>query len=226
MSSKKNARIAGLLYLITVLSGIFSLVYVPSELIVWENATETYNNIIARETLFKLSVFSDIILYTTFIFLSLALFKLLRKTNEAIAIVMVVLVLISVPISFMNLVHKLDILSVANGTSELRIRYLEIMAHLESHINGILLIEIFWGLWLFPFGYLVYKSGLIPKIMGVFLMLACFGYLAEFLGYFFFPDDFGQTVIPELASFTQALGEIGICLWLLIIGVREEIPPN
>ncbi|MDH7445984.1 DUF4386 domain-containing protein [Aquimarina sp. 2201CG14-23] len=226
MSTKKNARIAGLLYLITVLSGIISLVYVPSELIVWENAAETYNNIVARETLFKLSVLSDIILYTTFIFLSLVLFKLLRKTNETIAIVMVVLVLISIPISFVNLINKLDVLSIINGTSELHIKYSEIMAHFESHNNGILVVEIFWGLWLFPFGYLIYKSELIPKIMGVFLMLACFGYLADFFGYFFFPDDFGKTVIPMFASITQALGEIGICLWLLIIGVREKTRPD
>jgi len=222
MSIKKNARIAGVLYLITVLSGVISLVYVPSELIVWENATKTYNNIVARETLFKLSVLSDIILYTTFIFLSLALFKLLRKTNVAIAVIMVVLVLISVPISFVNLINKLDILSIIHATSDLSHKYSAIMTHLESHNNGILVVEIFWGLWLFPFGYLIYKSGFIPKIMGVFLMLACFGYLADFFGYFFFPDSFGTTVIPMFASLTQALGEMGICLWLLIIGVREK----
>ena len=226
-SIKKDARIAGLLYLITVLSGVLSLIYVPSKLIVWDNAAETYNNIVSHESLFKIGILSDLILYTTFIFLALALYKLLRKTNENIARTMVILVLVSVPISYVNLINKLDILSLINGTEviipiELHMRYSQMMTLLESHSNGILIVEIFWGLWLFPFGYLVFKSGMIPKIMGVFLMIACFGYLADFLGYFMFPEDYGDTVIPTIASSSQALGEMGICLWLLIVGAKEK----
>jgi hypothetical protein len=68
----------------------------------------------------------------------------------------------------------------------------------------------------------VYKSEIIPKIMGVFLMIACFGYLIDFLGYFLFPEDFGETIIPTIVSISQALGEMGICLWLLIMGVKEK----
>ena len=226
-SIKKDARIAGLLYLIAVLSGIISLVYVPSKLIIWGNAAETYNNIVSNESLFKLGILSDLILYTTFIFLSLALYKLLQKTNKNVARTMVILVLISVPISYVNLISKLDILSLINGTeilkpTALNLKYSKVMTLLESHNNGILLVEIFWGLWLFPFGYLVYKSGIIPKIMGVFLMIACFGYLADFLGYFLFPEEFGETVIPTIASISQAIGEMGICLWLLFIGAKEK----
>ncbi len=226
-SIKKDARIAGLLYLITVISGIISLAYVPSKLIAWDNATETYNRIVANISLFKISILSDLVLYTTFIFLALALYKLLRKTNENIARTMVILVLLSVPISFINLIKKFDILSLVS-TSEvfspqaLTTQYSKMMTLLESHNNGILVVEIFWGLWLFPFGYLVYKSRIIPKIMGVFLMMACFGYLIDFFGYFLFPDDFGETIIPILASSSQALGEIGICLWLLIFGVKKN----
>ena len=213
--------------MITVLSGVVSLVYVPSELILWDNAAETYNSIVSNESLFKLGVLSDVVLYTTFIFLALALYKLLRKTNENMARVMVILVLISVPISYVNLINKLDILSLINESEVLRKidlnrQYSQLMSFLESHNNGILLVEIFWGLWLFPFGYLVYKSGIIPKIMGVFLMIASFAYLADFLGYFLFPEDFGKTVIPTISSISQALGEMGICLWLLIMGAKDK----
>lgn len=202
--------------------------YVPSKLIVWDNAAETYTTIVANELLFKIGILSDLVLYTTFIFLSLALYVLLRKTNEGIAKIMVILVLISVPISYVNLISKLDVLSLINDTEilkhiDLNVQYSQVMALLTSHNNGIILVEIFWGLWLFPFGYLVFKSGIIPKIMGVFLMIACFGYLADFLGYFLFPEDFGETMIPTIASITQALGEIGICLWLLIIGAKEKV---
>ena len=202
-SIKKDARIAGLLYLITVVSGIISLVYVPSKLIFWENPSETYNTIVSNVSLFKMGVLSDLVLYTTFIFLSLALYKLLRKTNENVARTMVILVLLSVSISYVNLINKFDVLSLISGSEVfnpqgLNLQYSKMMTLLESHNNGILVVEIFWGLWLFPFGYLVYKSGIIPKIMGVFLMMACFGYLADFFGYFLFPENYGKTVIPIL----------------------------
>jgi len=225
-SLKKNARIAGFLYLITVVSGIISLIYVPSKLIDWKNADITYTNILANQLLFKISVLSDLVLYITFIFLALALYKLLRSTNENIARIMVILVLISIPISCVNLISKFDILSLINGEAavnviDLNMQYSKVMSLLESHNNGILIAEIFWGLWLFPFGYLVYKSRIIPKIMGIFLMLACFGYLIDFLGYFLFSEYFGETLLPVITSASQALGEIGICLWLLIMGAKE-----
>ena len=226
-SIKKHAGIAGFIYFIAVLSGVISLVYVPSKLIIWDNAAETYNNIVTNESLFKTGILSDLILYTTFIFLALSLYKLLRNTSENIARTMVILVLISVPISYVNLISKLDIISLINETqvlkhTDLNLQYSQMMTLLESHNNGILLVEIFWGLWLFPFGYLVFNSGFIPKIMGVFLMIACFGYLSDFLGYFLFPEYFGKTVIPTIGGISQALGEMGICLWLLIFGVREK----
>lgn len=110
-STKKNARAAGLLYLILILSGIFSLLYVPTKLIVWNNALETHKNIIANEFLFKMGVLGDLIMYMAFIFLSLALYKLLKQVNENIAVTMVALVLVGASISFANLIPKLDIIS-------------------------------------------------------------------------------------------------------------------
>ena len=224
---KNNARIAGLLYLIVVISGILSLMYVPSELIVWDNALETYNNIVANESLFKMGILSSLIMYTTFIFLSIELYKLLMNTNKNVAITMIILVLVSVPISYVNLISKLDVLSIINGmdtmkTADLNHQRSQVMALLESHSNGIQIVQIFWGLWLFPFGYLVFKSGFLPKIFGILLMVGCFGYLIDFLGYFLFPIGYGKTVIPSIVSLPHALGEIGICIWLLIVGVKEE----
>ena len=225
-STQRNARIAGLLYLIIVICGIISLMYVPSKLIVRENAIETYNNIVTNESLFKIGILCDLIMYTTFIFLSLALYKLLKQINKNVAITMVVLILVSVPISYVNLISKLDILSLINGTNslqpiELNEQYLKVMTLLKSYSNGILIVQIFWGLWLFPFGYLVFKSGFLPKFFGILLMVGCFGYITDFLGYFFFPEDYGKTLISTIASLPHALGEIGICLWLLIIGVKK-----
>lgn len=226
-SNRKDARRAGLLYLIAVISGVISLIYVPSILIKWQDPAGTHNNILSNEWLFKIGILSDLVLYIVFIFLVLALYKLLRKTNENIAKIMVILVLVSVPLSCANLIGKFDILSLVTNTGamtpvDINTQYVQMMTLLESHNNGILVAEVFWGLWLFPFGYLVFNSGIIPKIMGVFLMLASVAYLGDFLGYFLFPEDFGNTVFPTISSISQALGEMGICLWLLIFGAKED----
>lgn len=225
-SNKKTARFAGFLYFLMIICGIFSLVYFPSKFYVLESAVETHSNITSNEFLFKVSILSDLCMSTIFIFLSLSLYKLLKQANNNIAIIMVILVLISVSISYVNLIPKLDIISLINNTTETKSIDIngqseKLLTILKSHYNGFTIIQIFWGLWLLPFGYLVLKSGFIPKVFGVLLILGCFGYLTDFFGYFLFPKDYGKTIIPTIASLPHALGEIGICLWLLIMGTNK-----
>ncbi|MFK7814326.1 MAG: DUF4386 domain-containing protein [Maribacter sp.] len=227
ISKKRDARVAGLLYILMIICGMFSLVYIPSTLYVLESAIETHTNITTNELLFKISILSDLCMSTIFIFLALSLYKLLKEINSNAAITMVIFVLISVSISFVNLIPKLDIISLINNTVEINSAQLDIQAEkllvlLKSHYNGFKILQIFWGLWLFPFGYLVLKSGFIPKIFGILLVAGCFGYLIDFLGYFLYPDYYGKTIIPTIASLPHALGEIGIGLWLLAIGVKKK----
>jgi hypothetical protein len=84
---------------------------------------------------------------------------------------------------------------------------------------------IFWGLWLFPFGYLVIKSGFLPKILGVLMMIGCFGYLITILGNTLIPNcrDLGITSYVLLPG---SLGELGTCLWPLIMGAKETPPQS
>ena len=223
--TKRHARISGFLYLIMILFGMFSLLYVPSKLYVWESAIETQKNIIANEFLFKMGILSDLIMYTTFIFLSLSLYKLLKQINNSIAITMVIFVLISVSISYTNLIPKLNIISLISNTTDvnnINEQSAQLLSFLKSHNNGIQILRVFWGLWLFPFGYLVFKSGFLPKFFGVLLMIGCFGYLTDFFGYFLFLKTYKETIIPTISSIPHALGEIGICLWLLIIGIKKK----
>ena len=225
-SVKKNARIAGTLYLTLILSGIFSLLYVPSKLIIWDSSIQTFNNLIENEFLFKTGVLGDILMYLTFMFLSLALYKLLSQVNKNVAISMVALVLISVSISFANLIPKLDAISLLSETSPSNsmndVKHADqLFLLLESHNNGISLIQIFWGLWLFPLGYLVFKSKHLSSFFGILLMIGCFGYITDFVGYFLFPGSYGKTIIPTLTTIPHALGEIGFCFWLLIVGVKK-----
>lgn len=225
-SNKKTARIAGLLYLIVVLTGIFSLGYVPSKLIVDDNAAATVLNIRTSETLFRLGILSSIICYTAFLLLPLVLYKLLKPVNKIPAALMVIFAVVSVPLSLINLLDKFAILTLiskagyltAVGADQLQT---QVLLYLDYYDNGIKIVSIFWGLWLLPFGYLVYRSGLLPKVLGIFLMAGCFGYLINFAGNFLFPA-YHQMGISSFIRLPASIGEIGTCLWLLVMGVKEK----
>jgi len=228
-TNKALARTAGLLYLIVAVTGFFSIVYVPSQLVVPGDAASTVNKIMASKAMFQLSIGAGLICYATFLLLPFALYKLLSPVHADVAMLMVALSTVSVPIAFINLLNKLDILSLLTGASYLQAftteqLHAKVMLLLAAYNNGILVSEIFWGLWLLPFGYLVFKSGILPRVLGVLLMLGCFGYLIHSVGSML-SDGFSETTVASLISLPAALGEIGICLWLLIVGIREPKAP-
>ncbi len=222
-SINKTARIAGVLYLVLVVFGILNLLYIPSKLIVWDDETQTLQNIIDSEMLFRLGVVCGVITFLSFIALVLVLYKLLYKVNKNHAIFMAVFALVSVPISFVNILSKFSVLTLIEHTGLLHGGDLElekeVMLQLHAYNNGIELSQIFWGLWLLPFGYLVFKSEFLPKILGIFLMLGCFGYLITFFGNFLSPD-FYKTTFATIAGLPASIGELGTCLWLIIMGTR------
>ncbi len=221
----KTARVAGIFYLVLIISGIINLVYIPSQLIVWKSASKTLDNITSSELLFRLGIVSGIITFLAFLFLPLVLYKLLHEVNKVQAKLMVIFVLVSIPISFMNILNKFSVLTLINkadylekmGSTELQT---QVMLSLDQYNNGIEISQIFWGLWLFPFGYLVYKSGFLPKLLGILLMAGCFGYLITFFGGFLY-SGFNGTILSDIVGIPASVGEIGICLWLLIMGTNK-----
>ena len=225
ITDNKTARYAGLLYVTMIIGGIISLVYIPSQLIVSESASKTLENITNSEFLFRIGMVIGIVTFLIHIFLPLVLYKLLHKVNKFHANLMVIFSLISVTIFFINILNKFSVLTLIN-----KAEYLEklsktelqtqVMFYIDSYNNGLEISQIFWGLWLFPFGYLVYKSGFLPKFLGILLMVGCFGYLITFFGGFLY-SNFNNTIISEIAGYTAPLGEFGICLWLLIMGTNK-----
>ncbi|GEJ46134.1 DUF4386 domain-containing protein [Chryseobacterium sp. ON_d1] len=149
----------------------------------------------------------------------------MKEVNVNYAKLMVILALISIPISFINLQNKFSVLTIIEGTDYLKIfetkqLQSQMMVLLSTYNKGLLITQIFWGLWLLPFGYLVYKSGFLPKVLGIFLMLGCLGYLANVFGRTVFTH-FSDYPISGYITLPATVGEIGICLWLLLVG-----PPN
>ncbi len=213
------------MYLIVVVTGGFSLLYVPSQITVQGDPSATVRNIVASEQLFRLGIVAGLVCYTTFLLLPFALYRLLSHVHASAAVFMVAFAVVSVPISLVNLLNKLNVLSLLSGADYLRAFTNEhlnaqVMLSLDAYGNGLLASEIFWGLWLLPFGYLVFRSGFLPRILGVLLMAGCFGYLVNVLGQSS-SRDYGQSGIASLMSLPSGLGEIGTCLWLLIVGVKQ-----
>ncbi len=228
MTLQFNARLAGLVYLLVVITGIFTLAYVPSQLFVWNDAAATVKNISNAELMFRLSIFTGLLCYVFFLILPLVFYKLLKNINKNMALLMVIFAVISVPISIFNLTNKLDLLTLLGNADYLsvlsaeQIQY-QVMSFLRSYNNGILIVEIFWGLWLFPLGYLIYYSKFLPKFLGVLLILGSISYLIQVFFHIVFPE----IDLPGFVGIPASVAEIGTCLWLLIMGAKEtSIPQN
>jgi hypothetical protein len=223
-STKKTARVAGLLYLLMAISGFFSIMYIPSAFIVHGDATATANKIIASEWLFRAGIVSELVSATIFVFLVLVLYELLKGVSKKQASLMVILVIIAVSIAFLNELNELAALLLSRGEDLLSVfdkqqRDALAMVFLTLHNDGFVIGMIFWGLWLLPLGILVFRSGFLPRFLGVWLILACFGYLASSFTSLLLPR-YGP-VVSEIALVPEA-GELAMILWLLIRGAKDQ----
>jgi hypothetical protein len=224
-STKKQARVAGLLYLLGAIIAPIGLLLIPSRLIVGGDAAATADNIRASESLFRIGIASELIHQVIFIFLVLALYRLFKVVDQNLAALIVVLgALVSVPIVFLSVLNEIAALVLLSGAKFVSVfdkSQLDALAYLflRLHSQGINLVAIFWGLWLFPFGILVIRSGFIPRVLGVLLMMAGFAYLV---------DSFTSLLLPQYADtvsqFAMVLyfGELPIIFWLLIWGAKEQ----
>jgi hypothetical protein len=225
---KKAARIAGAIYLSMVVTGPFSLIYVPNKLIVRGNAAATADNILTHETMFRLAILADLVGAVIFIGLAIALYRLLSGVNKTWAGLMVAFVLASAAVGFLNTLNNIAALTLFRGADFLTAfdkpqRDALGMLFIRLHSQGIFISEIFWGLWLFPFGLLVFRSRFLPRFIGVWLMINCFGWLALSITALFFPIYYGtafQWSQPVL------FGELAIMLWLLIKGAKVPTLPG
>jgi hypothetical protein len=226
-SLQQQARSAGFLYLLLALTAPLGLLYVPGKLIVSGNATATADNIRASEWLLRLGIASELIHQVIVIFVVLALYRLFRPVDESLARQVVILgALVSVPIMFVNVLNDVAALVLVSGADFLSVfekPQLDALAYLflRLHSRGITVASVFWGLWLFPFGMLVIRSGFIPRVFGFLLMVAGVGYLAS---------SFTTLVIPRYAELVSRIAlplqvaELPIVFWLLIWGARPRRP--
>lgn len=213
-SIQRTARTAGFLYMLLIPLGILGMLYIPNTLFVEGDTAATARNIVANEGLFRASILSALVTQIVQIFLVSYLYKVLKPASRDAAVLMVVFILLGVPIAMLNELNQIAVLGVLNDKTNL------VGLFLSLHDAGTFIAQIFWGLWLFPMGYLVFKSGFLPKAIGLLLVVAGFGYLIDSVLFFVAPG-FGTT----FSEFTF-LGELLITFWLLIKGVNVDAWKN
>lgn len=209
----RTARLAGLLYLLLAPIGALGILYVPNTLIVAGDMAATASQIVSNEAMFRLSMVSALLAQLVNIAVVLTLYKLLKPVNRTMAGLMVLFSLLAVPIAMLNEVNHAAALLLAQGAEQSP----ALMAlFLELHEYGIQIAGIFWGLWLFPMGYLIFKSTYLPKFIGVLLMIGCVGYVADALVFLLYP------ALGVTFSEYTFVGELVLPLWLLVKGVNVQ----
>jgi hypothetical protein len=229
---KNPGRFAGLLYLMASIPGVFALIYVPSKIMVHGDAVATAQNIVVHDGLFRLGIVAELFGQALFIFVALALYDLLKRVNSRRALQMLSLILIAIPIAFVNelnsiaalllvgrpvvlLVGQVEFLSVFNQPQ----REALAMLFLRLHGYGFDVAGILWGLWLFPLGLLVYRSGFIARALGVLLILNSFTYpVNSAMSLMASPY---RSIVSRWITPLQ-FGELIFMFWLLIMGARPE----
>ena len=231
-SLNKSARIAGFLYLIYIVVSIFANGLGRSKLIVLGDAATTAGNIMASAWQFRISFVVDLVAAVLFLLTAWALYALLKSVNRNFALLFLLLNLGGVAVWCVSDLFLIASQLLLSGTDYLKVfqaDQLQALAMLSLYIYkyGFLgIAQIFFGAWLFPLGYLVFKSGFLPRFLGVILMVHCVVWLMSALQFFLFPGFIGITFvgITYLSYPIGFISEFGLTLWLLIMGAKEQKP--
>jgi Domain of unknown function (DUF4386) len=222
---KQQAQTAGVLYFLLGITAPIGLQYVPSRLFVLDNATATADRLRASGWLMHLGIGSELFHQVMAIFLTLALYRLFKAVDEKQAVLVVILgALVSVPIMFVNVLNEVAALILVSGAgflSPFDKSQLDALAYLflRLHTRGIDVASVFWGLWLFPFGALVIRSGFIPRVLGILLLIAGVGYLVAATNTLVLPQRI--PIIGDVAGI-MVIAEVPIIFWLLIWGAKAK----
>jgi hypothetical protein len=223
LSNQKIARLAGLLYLVYIVVSILTSVFGCSSLVVNGDAEATAANIMAHAWQFRAGFVGELISAALFFLTAWALYALLSRVDKNLALLFLLLNLGGVAVQALDALNLLAAQQLLSGTDSLKVfqpDQLQALAmfFLGLQKDGFWICQIFFGAWLFPLGYLVYKSGFLPRLLGMVLMVHCVVWLMTFLQYFLFP---GFTAITYVSYPLGFIAEFGLSLWLLIMGAKD-----
>jgi hypothetical protein len=224
-SISRAAQRAGALYFLFLILGLVDM-FGFSGFLVPGDATATAGNIIAGELTYRIGVLTDLVTLLLFIFLVVSLYSLLKGADKWHAVLMVLLVSVGVTIGLANLLNKIAPLILLGGADYLSVftkPQLDALAlgFLSLNSDGNTVDSVFWGLWLFPFGILVIRSGFFPRVLGILLLVAGFGYVTSSLTSIVLP---AYSQVVSRATMPLLFGEFPIIFWLLIKGAKVPQP--
>src|SRR3989449_2730359 len=216
-STRQQARFAGLLYILMCITGLPGLLLIPNALIVNGDPVATANHLRAAPTLLRLGIASELFHQVVFAYLGLALYDLFRSVNRSAATQLVLLVAMSVTIMFVNVVNELAALILVAPPAFLATfsqPQLDSLAFLflRLHGEGIGVVDVFWSLWLVPFGVLVMRSRFLPRALGVLLLAGATGAMIGAVTSLFPTLSNGAV---DAVGQVLALGELPIIVWLV-----------
>lgn len=224
-TNNKAARMAGFFYLMYFVAQITSDVWRDS-FIVLGDAAATASNIMAHEGLFTITAVGDLVTAALFFLAAWALYVLLKPVNRNLALLFMLLNLAGVAVHSTSGLNLFAALLLMNGPDYLNVfqpDQLQALAmfFLDLQHKGFLMAQLFYGAWLFPLGYTVYKSGFLPRVLGIVLMIHCFTWTSTFFQVFLFP---GFEVLHYVSWPLGFIAEGGLTLWLLIMGAKDQKP--
>tara|TARA_R110001632_G_scaffold129087_5_gene243166 strand:+ start:1758 stop:2474 length:717 start_codon:yes stop_codon:yes gene_type:complete len=224
-SNKRMGRLAGLLFLILIITGVFAEFFVRQKLYVPEDPSATTQNIMDNQWLFRLGFVSDLIMSTMFFIYGYVLYLIFKPVHKNIALFLLLCTVISVAMFCQNALNQfaaLEVLIHPEYTEAFKPEQLQVLAifYQNLHIKGYYINQIFFGLYLLPLGYMIIKSGIVPKIIGIFLILGFIGDMIDFVVYFLYPN--ADSILLDNITIPADIGEISLCLYFLIMGVRSQ----
>jgi len=222
-SLKNTARFAGLLYLIWIITGLYAMFYIPSQINMRGDAATAAQNILSNEFLFRTGIVNDLVSSTLWVVMVLVFYRMFKQVSERHAKLLFALVIVQVPAVFFMATFNIAALMIVKGEilKSFELVQRQDLAVLFLRINdyGVLTLELFWGLWLFPLGILVYMSRFIPRFVGVWLIINGFAYVVI---------SFTSLLLPQYKdmvfsiSLPALFGELAFMLWILIMGAKER----
>jgi Domain of unknown function (DUF4386) len=224
ISKQRLAKTAGILYLFIAILGFWGIMYVPSQTVVRGDAVATMSKILSNEFLFRSGIAGNLASSVIFLFLALTFYRLFKNTDENLAKILVVLVVVQTPVFFVSEALNVSALMVAKGellkSFEVIQRQEFVLFLLRMSKYTIIILEIFWGLWLIPLGQLILKSGYLPRIIGIFLILGGVAYVIEVIDYILLSEKL--SFITDYFAFLYSVAELSTVFWLLIKGVKTN----
>ena len=222
-SPKALARTAGVLYLLVGIFGGFVQGFVYPKVYVAGDAATTAGNVLANAGLVRSGVVADLFQATLWVFVAMTLYRLLKHVNPSVAGAMVVLAALGTGITCLNAGFEFEALRVATGAVSVTAfgsggANALVLLLVDAHHYGLFILQIFSGLWLAPLGYLAYKSGWFPKVLGVVLLVSSGAYLVDLLLAFLVPELGAQ--IHGFLSIPPAIAEPWMVGYLLVIAVK------